>query len=193
MQRGPSPEAAVEFERELAELLRQVGREITEFAYNQVEPERNEQLPHYLAYEAGQYRRVNRKTLNREVATLFGKITLRRHQQIQTPSFVQNEFGLGLAPKPPIGQNSTARTAPKKGVCNSQQFSAGKQKTMIYMPHEFLSDRAARKGPKPRPACRIAGGGSLSRCVKSAAYRATIGHKTACFAPPKPLARVIRE
>jgi hypothetical protein len=36
-------------------------------------------LPHYLHYEAGQYRRLNRKTPNRQVATPFGKITLWRH------------------------------------------------------------------------------------------------------------------
>ena len=103
MQRGPSPAAALEFERELAELLREIGREVVEFAYNQIEPEQSEQLPHYLQYEAGQYRRLNRKTPNRDVATLFGKIALWRHgyryveRDTAEPSLFPLEMQLGLA------------------------------------------------------------------------------------------------
>lgn len=102
MQQGPSPAAALEFERGLAELLLQVGREVAQFAYNQIEPEQSEQLPHYLHYEAGQYRRLNRKTPNREVATLFGKITLRRHgyryveRDVAEPTIFPLEMQLGL-------------------------------------------------------------------------------------------------
>jgi hypothetical protein len=102
LQRGPSPAAALEFERGLAELLREIGREVVEFAYNQIEPEQSEQLPHYLQYEAGRYRRLNRKTPNRDVATLFGKITLRRHgyryveRGTAEPSLFPLEMQLGL-------------------------------------------------------------------------------------------------
>ena len=102
MLQGPSPAAALEFERELAELLRETGREVAEFAYNRVEPERSEQLPHYLEYEAGQYRRLNRKTPNREVATRFGKITLWRHgyryveRDVAEPAIFPLEMQLGL-------------------------------------------------------------------------------------------------
>jgi hypothetical protein len=102
LQRGPSPAAALEFECELAELLREIGREVVEFAYNQIEPEQSEQLPHYLQYEAGQYRRLNRKTPNRDVATLFGKITLRRHgyryveRDVAESSLFPLEMQLGL-------------------------------------------------------------------------------------------------
>jgi len=69
----------LEFERKLAEKVREVGRAAAEFAYNHLEPEEPQVLPHYLHYEAGQYRRLNRKTPNREVATPFGKVTLWRH------------------------------------------------------------------------------------------------------------------
>ena len=75
----PNPAAALAFERELARETRQLGRQVIEHVYNQREPAEPESLPHYVHYEAGEYRRLNRKTPNREVATLFGKITLWRH------------------------------------------------------------------------------------------------------------------
>lgn len=93
----------MQFERELEKLLREAGRQVAEFAYNQIEPGQSEQLPHYLDYEAGQYRRLNRKTPNREVATLFGKITLWRHgyryveRDSAEPAIFPLEMQLGLA------------------------------------------------------------------------------------------------
>ncbi len=67
------------FEQQLAEQVREVARLTTEFAYNRLEADEAEELPQHLHYEAGQYRRLNRKTPHRHVATLFGKITLWRH------------------------------------------------------------------------------------------------------------------
>ncbi|HVX59103.1 MAG TPA: hypothetical protein VHC19_00830 [Pirellulales bacterium] len=102
MRDGPSPAAASQFERDLEKLLREAGRQVVEFAYNQIEPEQSEELPHYLEYEAGQYRRLNRKTPNRHVATLFGKITLRRRgyryveRDSAEPSLFPLEMQLGL-------------------------------------------------------------------------------------------------
>ena len=75
----PNPAAVLAFERDLADEMRQLGRQIVEQVYNQLEPDEPESLPHYVHHEAGEYRRLNRKTPNREVATLFGKITLWRH------------------------------------------------------------------------------------------------------------------
>jgi hypothetical protein len=72
----PSPAAALEFERQLAELTRELARSATEAAYNRLEPDDPQQLPSHLHYDAGEYRRLNAKTPNRHVATLFGKITL---------------------------------------------------------------------------------------------------------------------
>lgn len=100
---GPSPAAALKFERDVNELLREVGRVIVELAYNRLEGEQPEELPHYLTYEAGQYRRLNEKTPNREVATLFGKITLWRHgyryveRDVAEPAIFPLEVQLGLA------------------------------------------------------------------------------------------------
>lgn len=102
MARGPSPAAALRFERELEELLRELGRVVTELAYNRLEPDQPEELPHYVAHEAGQYRRLNEKTPNREVATLFGKLTLLRHgyryveRDVAEPTIFPLEVQLGL-------------------------------------------------------------------------------------------------
>jgi hypothetical protein len=101
--RGSSPVAALKFERELDELLRELGRVVTELAYNQLEGEQHQELPHYVEHEAGQYRRLNEKTPNREVATLFGKITLWRHgyrygeRDVTEPTIFPLEVQLGLA------------------------------------------------------------------------------------------------
>jgi hypothetical protein len=74
-----TPVAALRFERELQRLTRELGRAAVEFAYNRAEPDQPEQLPHYVRYELGDYRRLNHKTPRRHLATLFGKITLWRH------------------------------------------------------------------------------------------------------------------
>lgn len=102
MARGPSPSAALQFERDLAELVREVGRVATEFAYNHSEGEQPEALPPQVEHEAGAYRRLNAKTPNREVATLFGKITLWRHgyrftsRDVAEPTIFPLEVQLGL-------------------------------------------------------------------------------------------------
>jgi hypothetical protein len=98
----PNPAAALAFERELARETRQLGRQVVEHVYNQLEPAEPESLPHYVHYEAGEYRRLNRKTPNREVATLFGKITLWRHgyryihRDTGEPTIFPLEMQLGL-------------------------------------------------------------------------------------------------
>lgn len=92
----------MEFERELAGVVREIGRAAAELAYNQIEPEEPQVLPDYLHYEAGQYRRLNRKTPNRHVATPFGKITLWRHgyryieRDTAEPTIFPLEIQLGL-------------------------------------------------------------------------------------------------
>jgi hypothetical protein len=99
----PNPAAALAFERQLAGETRQLGRLVVEHVYNQLEPAEPKSLPHYVHYEAGEYRRLNRKTPNREVATLFGKITLWRHgyryvERVTTaePTIFPLEIQLGL-------------------------------------------------------------------------------------------------
>lgn len=79
MENEPTPPAALAFERELANDMRELGLQLAECVYNQIEPTESEASPHYVQHEAGEYRRLNHETPNREVATLFGKITLWRH------------------------------------------------------------------------------------------------------------------
>ena len=69
-----SPTGGLPLEEGLKQILRDVGRVATEWTYNHVEPDD----PHRStrrAFRSG-YRRLNHKTPNRHVATLFGKITL---------------------------------------------------------------------------------------------------------------------
>jgi hypothetical protein len=62
-----------------------------------------QELPHYVTHQAGQYRRLNHKTPNREMATLFGKITLLQHgyryveREVSEPTTFPLEVRLGLA------------------------------------------------------------------------------------------------
>jgi hypothetical protein len=97
-----SPAAVLRLEQELATQSRELARAATEFAYNQREVEEPQELPPYVQHEAGQYRRLNRKTPNREVATLFGKITLWRHgyryvqRDVAEPTIFPLEISLGL-------------------------------------------------------------------------------------------------
>lgn len=99
---GPTPLAALDFERELQELLREVGRLIVELAYNRCEPDEPEQLPHHLEHDGNRYRRLHEKTPNREAATRFGKITLLRHgyrhveRDVNEPTIFPLELQLGL-------------------------------------------------------------------------------------------------
>ena len=74
-----SPASAYEFEKEVAEAMREMSRQRVERTYNSLEPEQAEQMPHDVHYEAGGYRRRNDMTRNAHVATLFGTIELRRY------------------------------------------------------------------------------------------------------------------
>jgi len=102
LENEPNPATVLAFERELADEARQLGRQVTEHVYNQLEPAEPESLPHYVRHEAGEYRRLNHKTPNREVATLFGKITLWRHgyryveRDTGEPTIFPLEVQLGL-------------------------------------------------------------------------------------------------
>ena len=74
-----TPKNTFDFENELAEAVRELGRRVVERVLNLLEGDQPEQLPHDVEYEGGGYRRLNRKTRNAHVATLFGTIVLWRH------------------------------------------------------------------------------------------------------------------
>jgi len=99
---GVSPMAAFDLETAIAEELREVGRELVEMVYNAVEPDEAEALPHDVTHGGGGYRRLNRKTRNAHVATLFGTIELRRygyrywHRDTPEKTIFPLEIQLGL-------------------------------------------------------------------------------------------------
>jgi hypothetical protein len=98
-----TPQSSYEFEHKLFELLREVGRVIVEWAYNDREPEgpgARDLLPTQLLSAGVWYRRNGRKTANRNVATLFGTITLMRllYRPVEelVPCIFPLEIRLGL-------------------------------------------------------------------------------------------------
>lgn len=97
-----SPAAFLKFERSLQKLVREMGRKVVQFTCNACEPESAEETPHDVTFEAGGYRRMNEKTPNKTVDTLFGKVTLWRrgyrfwHRGVKEPSIFPLELILGV-------------------------------------------------------------------------------------------------
>jgi hypothetical protein len=100
---GVSPTAAFDLETAVAEELRELGRELLEMLYNAVEPDEADALPHDVTHAGGGYRRLNRKTRNAHVATLFGTIELWRygyrywHRDTPEKTIFPLEIQLGMA------------------------------------------------------------------------------------------------
>lgn len=97
-----SPTRTLEFERRLQGELRELTRQIAEWTYNRLSPEQADDAPHDVQHDGQGYRRMNAKTANRNVATLFGKITLWRHgyrpweRDASEPTIFPLERQLGL-------------------------------------------------------------------------------------------------
>lgn len=74
---GASPSSLWEFEKALAELLREVGRKTVEMAIHSIEPEA---LPRRVWHDGSEFSRKNVKTWQRGgVGSLFGVVELRRY------------------------------------------------------------------------------------------------------------------
>jgi hypothetical protein len=114
-----SPESACDFEQRLGERLREVGRCSAEWVYNHCEPDDPGLLPAQIKLEGVWYRRNDRKTANRSVATLFGKITLMRYlyRPIEelVPGIFPLEMRLGL-----VAARATAALAGRVGLYAAQ-------------------------------------------------------------------------
>ena len=76
MRHPATPLTTYRFETALGKLFLEVGRSILQVAYNRLEPEDSQRMPQLLRIGLSDYRR-NRKTPT-TVATLFGKVSLRR-------------------------------------------------------------------------------------------------------------------
>jgi hypothetical protein len=72
-----SPAATQQFERQLQEALRQLGRGTVQHTYNHLEPDDVAGLARHVRFEATLYTRLNAKT-PQDAWTLFGPIRLRR-------------------------------------------------------------------------------------------------------------------
>jgi hypothetical protein len=83
--RSVSPKATFQFETELQDLLREVGRRILEWTVNHLEPEHRRQMPPQLTWE-GEYYRLGSKSPLRNLNCLFGPIALKRfcYQPLET-------------------------------------------------------------------------------------------------------------
>jgi hypothetical protein len=75
-QQRVTPAETCRFEQQLQEELRELGRQISQWAYNQVEPAADH-LTKHVRFEAGLYTRLNQKT-PQNVWTLFGQVRLWR-------------------------------------------------------------------------------------------------------------------
>lgn len=82
--------------------IRELARQIAEWTYNRLSAEQAADAPHDVQHDGLGYRRLNQKTPNRNVATVFGKITLGRHayrpwqRDAGEPSIFPLEMQLGL-------------------------------------------------------------------------------------------------
>lgn len=99
--REVSPENAFRYEDAIEMAGRELLRVVTEWSYNQLEPDDPTEMPQIVRFEAGEYRRENKKTPNRDVSTRFGNITLwrfpyRYRQRESEPGIFPLELLLGL-------------------------------------------------------------------------------------------------
>jgi hypothetical protein len=72
-----TPHLCYRFETQLHDRLRELGRLIVEWTFNHIEPHDRADMPKQMCFQGVWYRRRS-KTPNREVATLFGTITVWR-------------------------------------------------------------------------------------------------------------------
>jgi hypothetical protein len=97
-----SPATMFDFETQIAERVRELARQLLQRVLNLLEAEEPEQIPHDLHYQAGGYRRLNQKTRNAHVATLFGTVELwrypfrYRHRDASEACLFPLEIELGL-------------------------------------------------------------------------------------------------
>ena len=95
----PTPQLCHQFETQLRDRLRELGRLIVEWTFNHIEPHDKRDMPKQIYFQGIWYRR-RFKTPNRKVATLFGTITVWRmlYQPLHgvEPSIFPLEIRLGL-------------------------------------------------------------------------------------------------
>jgi hypothetical protein len=97
-----NPATMFDFETQVAEEVRELARQLVEQVLNQIEPDDPDEMPHDVKHQGGGYRRLNGKTRNAHVATLFGTIELWRysyrywHRDVSETCIFPLEIALGL-------------------------------------------------------------------------------------------------
>jgi hypothetical protein len=144
LQQGVSPAAAFELETAMAEELRELGREWVETLYNMIEAEDAESMPHDVTYQGNGYRRLNRKTRNAHVATLFGTIELQRygyrywHRDVPEKTIFPLEIQLGLVGgATPALAEAAARYMAETGATQAAVLARLKQQHQVSWGHAF--------------------------------------------------------
>ena len=108
---GVSPQTTFEFEKELEQLLREIGRRTLETVFNRLEAEDPESLPKHFTQQQQEYSRKQEKSNNRGgIGTCFGTIPLRRFsceplQEAREDG--QKSFAIGMA----VGDRGGRRNA----------------------------------------------------------------------------------
>jgi len=115
----PTPRSVYDFERQLSELLREVGRVIVECVYNDREPRSRDLLPTQIRFEGVWHQRNGCKTANRKVASLFGTITLMRFLYRPIGELVAAIFPLEIRLGLELGR-ATPALAERVGQCAAQ-------------------------------------------------------------------------
>jgi hypothetical protein len=95
-----SPTRTQQFEQQVQGDLRELGRQVTQWTYNHLEPADVQALSKHVRFEAGLYTRLNRKT-PQQAWTLFGPVRLwrvgyRATDKTSEPALFPLTLGLGL-------------------------------------------------------------------------------------------------
>ena len=161
-----SSTSSLRFEEGLDQVLRDLGRIVTEWTYNHVEPEDPQSLPHDVHFESGGYRRLNHKTPNRNVATLFGKITLWRfgyrdwQREGGEPMLFPLERLLGLVGGASAALASVAgRYLAEAGATQGVVLDRLRREHGVEWGTKKLREVSARLADAMQPFCRTVSGG----------------------------------
>jgi len=156
-----SPTSSLRFEEGLKQILRDMGRVVTEWTYNHVEPDDPHSLPHDVHFEGTGYRRLNQKTPNRHVATLFGKITLARfgyrdwQRDGGEPSLFPFERQLGLVGgASPALAAAAGRYLAEAGATQGVVLNRLRREHGVVWGTKKLREVAARLADAMQPFCR---------------------------------------
>ncbi len=119
-----SPARTQQFEQQLCDELRALGRRLVQWTYNHLEPAGVGVLAKHVRSEAGLYTRLNRKT-PQHAWTLFGPILLWRVGYRPTdkggePTLFPLALGLGLVQGAPAALAGRAALAESSGTSSSE-------------------------------------------------------------------------